>query len=160
MVTLKPKHLYFYCWLRRTATSHAEGRCVTGAFVTGSNYKNIALKEKEGAWDCIFKKGFYFKIKPESLKRFFTPPFAPAERWFSLQRVPLTRVKVPVNFRKLVEAAGHRAPEAAQPHFLLLNHGRRGIAEPKPRRRRAQGRAKAVPRCKAHFVPRGLGKTP
>lgn len=137
MVTLKPKHLYFYCWLRRTATSHAEGRCVTGAFVTGSNYKNIALKEREGARECIFKKGFYFKIKPESLKTFFASPFAPAEHSFSLQRVPPTRVNLPINFRKLVKAEGDRAPKVTQPslppdrtHLFLLNHPPRSIAEP------------------------------
>lgn len=65
MVTLKPKHLYFYCLLRWTAASRVEGRCVTRALRTGSNYRNIALREKEGARERIFKKGFYFEIKPE-----------------------------------------------------------------------------------------------
>lgn len=106
MVTLKPKHLYFYCLLRWTATSHAEGRCVTGALRAGSNYKNIALKEREGARECVFKKGFYFQIKPESLKSFFTSPFAPAEQCLALQRVPVTRGDLTVPCQEPGKAEG------------------------------------------------------
>lgn len=107
-VTLKAKHLYFYCWLRGAAPSHAEGRCVTGAVVTGSNYKNIALKESEGAWECVFKKGFYTDIKPEPLKSFSTSPCAPAEHWISLQPVPLTPTDPPIHFRKRSHGSPHR----------------------------------------------------
>lgn len=120
MVTLKPKHLYFYCWLRWAATSHAEGRCVTGAFVTGSNYKNIALKESEGAWECVFKKGFYIDIKPESLKSFSASPFAPAEHWISPQPAPLTRTNPATNFKK----HSHRFPR--QDTRFARNHLPRG----------------------------------